>query len=248
MSMARRQAEAGWCGAALALAFVAAATGCSNRRHDPAGGAVNTAAQPPTAEPVVLGAGDLALTATLDPGSTPRRVGVNITVENRGRRDLLVLDRLWEYDARGKHADPEQAYRFVGGSSLRLLFGPAPYPPNMSVNDGQFPDGTRLGPGEKLSLRVEQNTPVREYNPFFEPKPDTTYRTVHVDKIDVIVQYVVAEAERTRPSRLGPKAVELAAWPGTMRAVHVRIATPPFEALRRADLFQRVRLPGEQEP
>lgn len=246
--MVCRQAEAGWWGVALSLALATAPTGCSNQRHDPTGGTINTVAHAPTAKPVVLGAGDLALTATLDPGSTPRRVGVNITVENRGRRDLLVLDRLWKYDAKGKHGDPEQAYRFVGGSSLRLLFGPAPYPPNMSVNDSQFPDGTRLGPGEKLTLRVEQDTPIREYNPFFWPKPETTYTTLRVEKIDIIVEYVVAEAERTRPSRLGPKAVELSAYPGTMRAAHVRLATPPIEVLCRADDFERVRLPWEQQP
>jgi hypothetical protein len=173
---------------------------------------------------------------------------VDVAAINRGRCEVLLLDRLWTRDAMGELAwDRAGAYRFADKGSLRLFFGPAPLLPDMSVADPQFPCLTKLAPGEEVRRRVEIAVPITEYNPFFRADPErASHAPMRADHLDVLMNYVVRdEGVKTRPSPIDPEVLSLAAYPYVMHLAHTRTATAPFQVLRRTDEIARVTLPGE---
>jgi hypothetical protein len=192
---------------------------------------------------------ELTVSATVIWASDPRRVIVDIVARNRGDGEALLLDRLWTSDRKGVRAwDPEGAYRFADKGSLRLLFGPAPIAPNTSWADPMWPHLTRLAPGDEVARRLDLAAPIEEYSALFLPLDPSTgsYTPARVDHIDVLMRYALpVDGVKTRPSFIDPKVPALAASPGVMRTAHTRIATPPFEVLRRTDEVERVKLPGE---
>jgi len=189
---------------------------------------------------------DVTVNAEVEP-TEPRRVVVGVTAKNLGPREVFVLHRLWVADMKGNRTwDPEVVYRFVDKGSLRLLFGPSPISPNMSVNDPQLPHATKLAPGEKLALKVELTAPIQEYCLFFPASLRSKLTPTRVHRIDVITQFAVPEdGVIAKPSFIDPQAFWMSMGRSQLRSTHTSLEVSPFESMRREGFIERPKLPGE---
>jgi hypothetical protein len=242
----------GWSGLLAALALSIQAAGCARKPSDTGQADAGTAPKARAWEsPPLPPTGDeLTVKATIDASAAPRRLVVDIVARNRGKKDLFVLHRLWSYTGGGKRWDEEGAYRFVDKGSLRLLFGPAPLPLDIMVEDYQWPLATRLAPDHELPVQVSLRAPIQEYTTFLPlPQPplptqdQCTFAPVRVGKIVVIVQYIVSgPSVEARPSDLDPSAWMMS---GALLSAYAEVAVPTFEVMRCNEPIQREALPGE---
>jgi hypothetical protein len=95
------------------------------------------------------------------------RTGEDLTLEYaiKANEELYIADRLWDNDAKyHRIPDPHGVYRFVRDGSLRLVFGPAPYPPNVKLGIYYTPLYSRVRAGETRRASVHIKLPVDEYS------------------------------------------------------------------------------------
>jgi hypothetical protein len=178
-----------------------------------------------------------------------RDLKVEATVRNRSDAHLLVFDRLWRLDA-ASHAvaDAEPAYRFVRDGKLRILLGLCPLPRLRMATYRNVPHAGRLARGESLSLTLALPGPIREYSVYFPELPTSETRRVHVERVELVIQYVTEPPESTlQPSATFPGAFHLSGTAlNALRMVVVASPRVELDVLSRADTLDRLTLPGEQ--
>lgn len=165
------------------------------------------------------------------------------------REELYVADHLWDYarDAT-RIADPQGVYRFVREGTLRLLFGQAPRPSNVSLRVTYTPLFSRVRAGETLRREVHLPLPIDEYSSLAR---DVGAPTVieHVTRVMLLVEY---RLRRTMSADPLPPTNESAEAVGYIvhdpsRAIST-LDTSPFAVKRRTGYIARVALAGEPAP
>ncbi len=163
--------------------------------------------------------------------------------------DLYVADRLWDYTRQGARvADPHGVYRFVRDGSLRLLFGQAPRPSNVSLRVVYAPLYSRVRAGETRRGEALLPAPVDEYSSLARDLGSPSV-IEHVARATLILEYRLRRTMREDPR---PPIEERAEDVGYIvhdpsRAISTS-QTAPFAVRRRTSYVARVALPGEPGP
>lgn len=195
---------------------------------------------------------DVTATAELELVDQQPKLTVNISVQNLGPRDAYILHKLWVAELSGKRKwDPEVVYRFVDKGSLRLLFGPSPLAPNMSVNNAQFPHATKLEPNQKLALSVELMAPIREYSLFYpkEEGPAVTYTPTRVNRVEVLAQWAVLDpGVEANESFIDTQLFWMSMGRSQLHTSHISLDVRGFDAQRCDQFVARPVAPGDERP
>jgi hypothetical protein len=191
--------------------------------------------------------GNVELQCSLKSGGAA--VSIFTKILNSGKSDIFVFDLLWRLDNAGKTVpDMESGYRFIRGSELRLLWGPAPMPRLKTVAYRNIPYATRVSPGASLQNERTLTSPVKEYNVYFPENPKTKYESAPIDRITVVVQFHENRPNlKTSPVPLDPAALKIATADAldSMKTLNCVLTPVKLEALRRSDEFDRMVMPGE---
>jgi hypothetical protein len=177
-----------------------------------------------------------------------KRLRIAIEVDNRGNERIYVLDRLWMLDRSNNIvADPEGAYRFIVGDTLRILLGNCPLPRMKSVLYRNVPYATLVEPGTVYRRELDYPLPVREYSAYFKGETASNYADARLDAVEVFVDYIAddpALAKDTSPLEGAHGFDTPGYWERSqrLRSGRVAIAAP---AKKRTDPFDRLFLPDE---
>ena len=178
----------------------------------------------------------------------PAKLRVDIRAENRSPHEIYWLNKLWTVVKGGKTAwDPRGPYRYEKGGILRLLYGAAPVPSNVDVNNRYIPQATLIAPGGAAEEHTELAVPVEEFAPFEPPNAQTEYDLVEAESVAVIAHYVApGEGIVIAPSFVDPAYFWVKA---PDQKVRVAEAIVPLErkipVRRRKDPIARVLLASE---
>jgi hypothetical protein len=173
---------------------------------------------------------------------------VKVKMSNQAGVDLFVLNRLWDLNSHGGDVDdPEQVYRFVRNSELRLLWGVAPLPELKTPTYQNVPYATVLKPKSSLEWEYSGKVPVTEYNVYFSGSMGAVYQSAAIKRVVVVVEFVAAQSGlHTIPSLLG-SSVQISTPPAGARKSIVCTSGPiEMQARRRTDPFSRLDMPGEE--
>lgn len=167
------------------------------------------------------------------------------SVTNHLPEAILVFDKLRE---RQEDAlDPEQIYRYVVGSTLRLLLGPAPLPHGRSVFSRNVPHVTRVDAYKDLTSTIKLALPLKEYSAYFAGH-DANSVQVEVREVELLVSYVRATGIEVAPTSVGPDVLRLSS-PGAWSAAQTlrsNVVSLPLEVLvTRVGHFSRPTLPND---
>lgn len=183
--------------------------------------------------------------------SAHKDVTARIRVTNGSPVPIYVLGGLWNLDRTSKPIpDPQKIYRFVIDGRLRLLLGVAPLPRSKTTLYRNVPHLIPLEPKKSVELLIAPPAPLKEYNVYFEEQPDSRYEAVRIDAVELLVDYLVADATvQTRASVFVPGALELVTLESlrSVRTLRSPVSPIRLEILQRKDAFERL-LPGEQPP
>jgi hypothetical protein len=174
---------------------------------------------------------------------------MRLTWAINAREELFVADHLWDYarDAT-RIADPHGVYRFVHEGTLRLLFGQAPRPSNVSLRVTYTPFFSRVRAGQTHRREVLVPLPIDEYSSLARDVGSPTV-TEHVARVMLLVDY---RLRRTMTADPLPPMNESAEAVGYIvhdpsRAIST-LETSPFTVKRRTGYIARVALAGEAPP
>lgn len=172
---------------------------------------------------------------------------VDIRAENTSSRELYWLNKHWTTSGRGQVAwDPQGPYRHEQGGILRLLYGAAPVPPNMFVNNRYIPHATRIDAGSAADVRAEVIVPVEEFALFEPPSDAAEYGEIEAHFLAVIAHYVVAEdGILINPSFVDPTYFWVRAPNQLVRVAEAVIETDAIPVRRRRDTIARAQLQEE---
>jgi hypothetical protein len=163
-------------------------------------------------------------------------------IDNRAKTDAYVFDRLWRLDNGSSFVvDPEGVYRFVGGASLLFLLGRAPFRhPSLYRN---VPHATHVLPGRSYERTVLVAEPVTEYNSYYLAPDPKDLESVHVGRIVLMVEYVMASTGLdVSPAPEDPTAFNLRNA-GPIEKMTSE-STASLDVLRRTDDFDRINPPS----
>lgn len=188
---------------------------------------------------------DIDVSLTVQPEVSGENLVVRYTLTNGLSEAILVFDKL-----RMRNEDepnPQQVYRYVVGSTVRLLLGPAPLPSGRNVFARQIPAVTRVEPYRKHSATLQLALPLREYSAYFANK-DETFEPGKSSELVLLASYVRARGIEVTP---------IASMPGTFRTaspgvagdatlVHSDTVSLALDVrVTRDESFARLKLPGE---
>jgi hypothetical protein len=104
----------------------------------------------------------------------PQHLGVTYRLENTGRDELLVFDRLFRTAPSGERAlDETMAYvQLQPPDLIHVTRSTIPIPPGVKVEHPEVPYASILAPGKSLSGKAVVAVPVREDHPYSTPLAD----------------------------------------------------------------------------
>lgn len=142
---------------------------------------------------------------------------VHYTVNNDLAEPIYVLDKLYErarQDPDNANAelskaklDPEGVYRYVVGSSLRLLLGVAPLPRGVNVRVRNVPWATKVEPKHAAHGTLKLALPIKEYSAYFNAQDG--YVPAKVQSFELFVEYHRGRAVETSPVSGASDALEI---------------------------------------
>jgi hypothetical protein len=194
--------------------------------------------------------GNMAVTLNcsfqVEPGKTLK---VKARIANPGSSHVYVFNRLWDLDPTNKPIeDPEKMYRFIRDSELRLLLGPAPLPRLKTVTFKNIPYATLIKPGGSVDIETSFPVPATEYSVYFPETPGNKSTISRINRVALFVRVVETKATfETTAAPFDPAALKIEV-PGVLdsaRIVSCHSTPVGLDALRRADEFDRLTLPGE---
>jgi hypothetical protein len=167
------------------------------------------------------------------------------SVTNHLAEPILVFDKLRERNE--DVLDPEQIYRYVVGSTLRLLLGPAPLPRGRNVFSRNVPHVTRVGAYKDLRSTIKLALPLKEYSAYFAGH-DASSVQVAVRDVELLVSYVPAAGIDVAPSAAGAEILRVAspgAW-GAAQTIRSNVVALPLDVLvTQVSHFSRPVLPSD---
>jgi hypothetical protein len=172
-------------------------------------------------------------------------LALRYSVTNHLAEPILVFDKLRERHE--DSLDPEQIYRYVVGSTLRLLLGPAPLPRGRNVAARNVPHVTRVDAYKELTSAIELPLPLKEYSAYFAGH-DASSVQVEVRDVELLVSYVRSAGIAVAPSAAGPDILRVAT-PGAWNAAQTlrsNVVSLPLDVLvTKVGYFARPRLPND---
>ncbi len=159
--------------------------------------------------------------------------------------EIYVGDKLWDYDPSARRVpDPFGVYRFVHGERLRLLFGQAPWPPNVAPRNVYKPLFTRVLAGATHGGEVRLAVPIDEYSPLARDVASPT-DAVQVARVELIVEFRPRSEMRDDPRPPPGESPAAGYIVHDARRVIGAMEIHPVTAKRRRGPIARVRLPGD---
>lgn len=163
-----------------------------------------------------------AISLTVQPVVSGESLVVRYTLTNDGSEAILVFDKLRERNA--DEPNPHQVYRYVVGSTVRLLLGPAPLPRGRNVFARQLPAVTRVEAYSSHTATLQLTLPLREYSAYFANKDDT-FEPGRSSEFVLLLSYVRARGIDVMPIASMPGAFRTTTPAAAADAVLVRSDT-----------------------
>jgi hypothetical protein len=107
-------------------------------------------------------------------------------VSNQLPVPIYVFNKLWK---RANHVlDSEQIYRYLVGSTLRLLLGPAPVPLGLNVRVRNIPWVTKIEAHQVFEAALSLPVPSKEYSAYFDAG-QASYVSAKARQVELFVSY-----------------------------------------------------------
>jgi hypothetical protein len=133
-------------------------------------------------------------------------VAISYRLQNTRPKPIYLLNVLWEFNKQGDYVKAAlPAYVCLkGGRAVHVAQQLLPLPKGKRTELRFVPFVTKVDPGQQYSGGFRLSLPLREYNPYFEVKPETKFEPVTAEAIGFTLQFVNDDPGVTvKPSMIG---------------------------------------------